>query len=115
MMQWGMPFRFTKRNLENQFKTTNLMSRLVLHRGETYRLPAASGGMQVISGVAWVTVGERDIFLGSGQRLLLSQPKETVLVSGLSHTPLILEILGDKATAASGVILTSHPHRPGPI
>lgn len=100
-MQWGIPFRFTKRNLENQFKTTNLMSRLVLRPGETYRLPVTSAGIQVVSGVAWVTKGEHDIFLGSGQQVLLTPHKEAVLVSGLSHTPLIVEILGDKATAAS--------------
>lgn len=110
-----MPFKFTKIKLENQLKTTNLMSRLVLRRGETYRLPVASAGIQIVSGVAWVTQGDRDIFLGSGQKLLLSQPKEAVLVSGLSQMPLILEILGHKATAGSGVILTPQPRQPGPI
>ena len=114
-MQWGMPLRLNKSKSKNQSKATNLMSRLVLRRGETYRLPAASGGIQVVSGVAWVTKGERDIFLGGGQRVLLTHHKEAVLVSGLSHTPLIVEILGDKATAASGVILTSQPHQTGPI
>ncbi len=115
MMLWGMPFRRTKSKLENQLKATNLMSRLVLRRGETYRLPVASAGIQVVSGVAWVTVGDRDIFLGSSQKLLLSQPKGAILVSGLSQTPLILEILGHKVTAGSGVILTPQPHQTDPI
>jgi hypothetical protein len=114
-MPWGVPFRFTKSKLENQLKTTNLMSRLVLRRGETYRLPVASAGIQVVSGLAWVTQGDLDIFLGGGQRLLLTHHKEAVLVSGLSQTPLILEILGNKVTPASGVILTPQPRQPGPI
>lgn len=114
-MPWGMPFKLNKRKIENQFQTTNLMSRLVLRRGETYRLPAASAGIQVVSGVAWVTKGERDIFLAGGQRLLLPPHKETVLVSGLSQMPLVLEVLGTHLSAASGAILTAHPNRPGPI
>lgn len=114
-MQWGMPFRFNKNKLENQAKAANLMSRLVLRRGEIYRLPALSGSIQVVSGQAWVTVAGCDIFLGQGERLAFHSKNEPVLISGLSRMSLVLEVLSHRPTAASGAILTSLPHQPGPI
>jgi hypothetical protein len=114
-MYWSETLSLKKGKKKNQYSTANLMLRLVLRHGETYRLPATSQGIQVVSGIAWTTVGGRDFFLGSGERLPLGNDSKPVLVSGLGHMPLILEVLGSKATAAVGGILAAQPHRPGPI
>lgn len=40
----------------NQPGTIPSMLRLVLYKGELYRVPATSQGLQVVSGAAWVTL-----------------------------------------------------------
>ena len=70
------------------------MVRLMLRHNEVFRLPAASRGIEVVAGIAWVTVNGRDIFLVSGERLWLSFRRDAALISALGRTPLILEVLG---------------------
>ena len=65
--------------------------RLVLYRKETYRLPQACRKIQVLSGVAWMTVAGEDVFLTQGEKTSFT-PGKGVLISALGDTPLILEI-----------------------
>lgn len=84
-------------------KPAGVMVRLMLRHNEVFRLPAVSRGIQVVSGLAWLTVAGEDIFLGNGQRLWLVGAKGSALVSALGQTPLILEVLGDSAAASPGM------------
>lgn len=80
--------------LEKRLNTANLMVRLMLRHDEVLRLPATGQGLEVIAGVAWVTVNGRDIFLASGERLLLPSRRDSALISALGRNPLILEVFG---------------------
>ncbi len=75
----------------------SLSPRLVLRRGDLFRLPAFSRGIEVVSGIAWVTVKDRDIVLTAGEKLVLPAGKDTVLISALGHHPLIVEVLQNVA------------------
>lgn len=86
---------------KNGTNPVGVMVRLMLHDDEVFRLPAASRGVQVVSGLAWLTVAGEDIFLRNDQRLWLVTPKGPALVSALGRTPLILEVLGDSASASA--------------
>jgi hypothetical protein len=70
------------------------MVRLLLRHNELLRLPASGQGLEVISGVAWVTVNGRDIFLASGERLYLPSRGDAVLISALGRQSMILEVFG---------------------
>lgn len=73
--------------------STKVILRLVLYRGEAYRLPRACRGIRVRSGVAWATFTGKDIILGCGEEMYVTSGKGFVVVSALGHTPLALEIL----------------------
>ncbi|MCK6629838.1 MAG: DUF2917 domain-containing protein [Anaerolineae bacterium] len=88
---------------KNGAKPAGVIVRLMLRHDEVFRLPAISRAVQVVSGLAWLTVDGEDIFLGNGQRLWLVSAKGTALVSALGQTPLILEVLGDSAAASPGM------------
>jgi len=53
----------------NRLNAASLMLRLLLRHNEVFRLPAASRGIEVVAGMAWVTVNGRDIFLALGEKL----------------------------------------------
>ena len=77
-----------------QLNVASLILRLMLYHNEVLRLPGASQGAKVVSGVAWVTVNGRDIFLASGERLWLPSRRDSALISALGYHPLILEVFG---------------------
>lgn len=80
--------------LEKRLNTTNLMVRLMVRHDEVFRLPVASRSIEVVAGTAWVTVNGRDIFLASGESLLLPARSDTALISALGRYPLVLEVFG---------------------
>jgi hypothetical protein len=84
--------------VDNRLNAANPMLRLMLCHNELFRLPAASPGIAVVEGTAWVTVNGRDIFLASGESLLLPSRRDSALISALGRAPLILEVFG--ATSA---------------
>lgn len=88
---------------KNGANPAGVMIRLMLHDDEVFRLPPTSRGVQVVSGLAWLTVAGEDIFLRNGQRLWLVTPKDSVLVSAMGQTPLVLEVLGDNASTSPGM------------
>ena len=87
---------------ENRLNTASLMLRLMLRHNEVLRLPAASRGIAVVVGIAWVTVNGRDIFLASGERLWLPSRRDSVLISALGRNPLILEVFGSSRKKRRG-------------
>lgn len=74
-------------------KAGEAVLRLILCRGEVYRLPRAFD-IRVLSGAAWVTVGGQDAIRVKGQTLSDStRLNHPALVSPLGDAPLVLEIL----------------------
>jgi hypothetical protein len=65
--------------------------RLVLERGEVYRLTRLAGRVAVLSGTAWLASRGRDFLLRAGEGLDLPPARDTLL-SGLGDDPLIVEL-----------------------
>ncbi len=79
---------------EKRLSAARRMVRLMLRHDEVLRLPPAGQELQVISGVAWITVNGRDIFLVSGERFRLPSRGDTTLISALGRQSMILEVFG---------------------
>jgi hypothetical protein len=97
-----------KSNVRKTFSNSaSLVPRLALGKGDVFRLPTISRGFEVVVGLAWVTVNGCDIFLASGERLVLPVGRDMVLVSALGG-PLTLEVFGaDFAPVQAMPIATS--------
>jgi hypothetical protein len=67
-------------------------SRFTLENGEAFRVPQAYREFQVLSGVAWLTVGNKDVILRSGEKASLESQKNVAVISALGKMPLILEV-----------------------
>jgi hypothetical protein len=78
--------------------------RLVLYRGEVYRLPEAWRNIRVRSGLAWVTFAGQDTVLACGEEAGFGRGKDSAVVSGLGHAPLVLEILGEERRGSYAVL-----------
>ena len=50
--------------------------------------------IRVLSGRAWVTVPEKDMFLSPGDKVVLNPQKAFALASALGNVPLVLEVRG---------------------
>lgn len=92
----------------NRPNTSCIIARPILYYSELFRLPVAGRNLVVVAGTAWVTVNGRDIILVGGERLSLPARRDTVLISALDRTPLILEVFG----ATSALYIS---HRPSGI
>ena len=90
----------------NQPSTVPSMLRLVLYKGDLYRVPAASQGLQVVSGAAWVTMAGQDIFLEAGEKVDLTAKGDRAVASALGHVPLVLEVWKNKDLNALGTLIT---------
>ena len=64
-----------------------------LENGEVFRIPQVYQEFQVLSGVAWLTVGDKDIILQSGEKASLESKKDVAVISALGKMPLVLEVL----------------------
>jgi hypothetical protein len=81
---------------------TNVAIRIVLYEGELYRLPRTSSGIRVREGVAWVSFAGRDTIMRSGEELRLQTGRDFAVVSQLSGSALILEVLAkDRGTRSA--------------
>jgi hypothetical protein len=82
-------------SLTNLFKG-NLKSlvpcRFTLQKGEVFRVPSGCKELQVLSGVAWITVAGQDIILTSGETASLESNKGFAILSALGRNPLTLEV-----------------------
>jgi len=79
----------------NYTQSVTDMLRLVLYKGEVFRLPTTFKEIRILSGSAWLTINGNDIMLGQGQEIDLSSKKGFALISTLRDTPLILEAKGE--------------------
>lgn len=61
-----------------------------LRKGEVLRIPSVYRGVQVLSGVAWITIAGEDIIL-TREEASIQLNKDLTIVSALSDVPLILE------------------------
>ena len=95
----------TVTNREN--RQTATMLRLVLYKGEVYRLPATGRSIRILSGIAWATVAGEDMFLVAGETVTFPLRADRVLVSALSRSPLVLEVLGDTELTAPGSLVAA--------
>ena len=83
-------------------RSASVLLRLVLYRGEVYRVPPAGRGVRILKGRAWITYGEEDILLTCGDETDLASGQGAALVSAVGRAPLVLEVLGqDRRTSPS--------------
>ncbi|MDX2271942.1 MAG: hypothetical protein NW237_08315 [Cyanobacteriota bacterium] len=76
--------------------------RHVLHKGDVLRLPFAHQTLHILSGYAWVTAGQGDWVIGTGEtRFLVASPSLT-LVSSLGESPVILDLAVNEIPHPSG-------------
>jgi hypothetical protein len=83
--------------------SARVILRLVLYRGEVYRLPAAGRGVRVCEGEAWITLEGQDTFLARGEELHFVPKKDFAVVSAVGGVPLTLEILINTCPAPSSI------------
>jgi hypothetical protein len=81
-----------------------VLLRLVLYRGELFRLPHAGRGIRVCSGQAWATCAGRDILVAQGTTACFAYGTDAVLISAVGHIPLVLEVLGDTDSTSASII-----------
>ncbi len=65
--------------------------RLVLERGEVWRLSRRAARVVVRSGTAWIASKGRDYLLAAGKCLALP-PSRDALLSGIGEAPLVVEV-----------------------
>lgn len=99
--------RTLKNARQKRTKPAKPMLRLMLRPNEVLRLPPASQGVHVVSGLAWLTRGGKDIFLQNGERAWLFEGKDLALVSPLGCTPLIVEVFGSSAASSPRMLVTT--------
>lgn len=69
--------------------------RIILMNKEAYKLPQTVRAIQVLSGIAWLTLHKQDIILQSSEKTLLSPSKNAAVISALKNMPLILAVWRD--------------------
>ena len=93
-------------------KTEQLVvaARLVLYQSEVCRVPRSGRAIRVRAGLAWVTHGGRDIIAREGDTVSLGASGGFALASSIDETPLVLEILTNRArgrTRVEGIVMTA--------
>lgn len=88
----GNSIGFYHRHIKSNLKSV-IPLRFTLEKNEIFRFPLAYRELKVLSGVAWVTIEQKDLILHSGEKIELKSNKDTALISGLGKMPLVLEIL----------------------
>jgi hypothetical protein len=66
--------------------------RIILMKNEVYKLPQTHREVQVLSGMAWITIDKQDIILHSPEKILLTSTKNAAVISALNNEPLILAV-----------------------
>jgi hypothetical protein len=66
--------------------------RIVLMKNEVYRLPQTHREIQVLSGIAWITVDKQDIILQGPEKTSLPPSKNFAVISALNNMPLIMAV-----------------------
>ena len=73
--------------------------RIILMNNEIYRLPQTHREIQVLSGIAWITLDQQDIILQSPEKASLPPSRNFAVISALNNMPLILAAWQDKNQA----------------
>jgi hypothetical protein len=81
-------------------RSAGVFLRLVLYRGEVYRVPPAGQGVRILRGRAWVTYGGQDILLTRGDETHFASGQDAALVSAVGCAPLVLEVEGQGRRAS---------------
>ena len=66
--------------------------RIILMKDEVYRLPQTVREIQVLSGIAWLTLDQQDIILQSSEKTQLPSSKNFAVISALNNMPLIVAV-----------------------
>jgi hypothetical protein len=66
--------------------------RIILMKNEVYKLPQTYREIQVLSGIAWITLDKQDIILHGPEKASLPPSKNFALISALSNMPLIIAV-----------------------
>jgi hypothetical protein len=66
--------------------------RIILMKNEVYRLPQNHREVQVLLGIAWITVDKQDIILHGPEKISLPPSKNFAVISALSNMPLIMAV-----------------------
>ena len=69
---------------------------IILMENEVYRLPQSHREIQVLSGMAWITLDKQDLILQSSEKASLPPSKNFAVISALNNMPLILAVWPDK-------------------
>ena len=77
----------------------NEEDRIIVMKNEVYRLPQTHREVQVLSGIAWITLDKQDIILQSAEKASLPPSKNWAVISALNNMPLILAVWQDKSPA----------------
>jgi hypothetical protein len=81
-------------------RSAGVFLRLVLYRGEVYRVPPAGQGVRILRGRAWVTYGGQDILLTRGDETHFASGQDAALVSAVGCAPLVIEVAGQDRRAS---------------
>jgi hypothetical protein len=91
---------------KSESRLASVLLRLILYRGEVYRVPPAGQGVRILKGRAWATYGGEDILLAHGDETHFASGHGAALVSAVGCAPLILEVLGQDRRASPSAL---HP------
>jgi len=75
--------------------------RIILMKNEVYRLPQTHREIQVLSGIAWITLDKQDIILHSLEKVSLPPSKDFAVISALNNMPLIVAVWQGKSPAGN--------------
>ena len=72
-------------------------NRIILMKNEVYRLPQTHQEVQVLLGIAWITLDKQDIILHSPEKVSLPPSKNFAVISALNNMPLVVAVWQDKS------------------
>ena len=70
--------------------------RIIMMKNEVYRLPQTHREIQVLSGIAWITLDKQDIILRGPEKVSLPPSKNFAVISALNNMPLVVAVWQDK-------------------
>jgi hypothetical protein len=80
------------RPVERAQLQAQITQRLVLYRGELYRVPVCYQLLRIKAGIAYITQAGQDRILSIGQELQLDSTADMALVSGIGCEQVVLEL-----------------------
>ena len=75
--------------------------RIILMKNEVYRLPQTHREIQVLLGIAWISLDKQDIILNELEKVSLPPSKNFAVISALNNMPLVVAVWQDKSSAGN--------------